>query len=256
MTLFRMAGKVALVTGGAAGIGQATALRLAEHGAEVVVADRDGQGAGAVAARIAAEGGVASAVTTDVACDEALERLVAVALQRHGRIDVLVCNAGIAGAPSSLVDAADEDYDRLMRVNLRSTWKLAGLVSPGMVDQRSGAIVLLSSIAGLRGNRALGLYSLGKAAVASLARNLAVELGPHNVRVNAISPGVIATAFARPLTDDPAVAERRLALTPLRRFGTPDEVAGAVLFLASPAGAFVTGHNLVVDGGTLIGDGS
>jgi NAD(P)-dependent dehydrogenase (short-subunit alcohol dehydrogenase family) len=117
-------------------------------------------------------------------------------------------------------------------------------------------VILTSSIAGLRGNKSIGLYGLSKAGGAELARNLAVEWGPRNVRVNAISPGMIRTEFARPLLDNPEIMTRRLAMTPLRRVGEPDEIAGVAVMLAAPAGAFITGQNLVVDGGTIIGDGN
>jgi NAD(P)-dependent dehydrogenase (short-subunit alcohol dehydrogenase family) len=143
-----------------------------------------------------------------------------------------------------------------MTVNLRSILWLTSLVIPGMAARGGGSVILTSSLSGLRGNQSLGLYGLSKAGCAQLARNLAVEWGPKNVRVNAISPGVIATEFARPLTDNAEVLARRLALTPLRRTGTPAEIAGVAVLLAAPAGAFITGQNLVVDGGTLIGDGS
>jgi NAD(P)-dependent dehydrogenase (short-subunit alcohol dehydrogenase family) len=173
-----------------------------------------------------------------------------------GQIDVLVCNAGVAPHWGPIATSSSRDWDVTMAVNLRSVVRLTTLVIPGMALRRDGAVILTSSIAGLRGNRAVGLYALSKAAVAQLARNLAVEWGPSNVRVNAVSPGVINTEFARPLLDDPATTARRVALTPLRRVGEPREVAGIAVMLASAAGAFVTGQNIVVDGGTLVGDGS
>lgn len=125
-----------------------------------------------------------------------------------------------------------------------------------MADGGGGSVVLMASIAGVRGNKSLGLYGLSKAGLAQLARNLAVEWGPANIRVNAISPGVIDTEFARPLTDNPEVLQRRLALTPLRRVGRPEEVAALAMLLAAPGGAFISGQNLIVDGGTTIGDGN
>jgi NAD(P)-dependent dehydrogenase (short-subunit alcohol dehydrogenase family) len=143
-----------------------------------------------------------------------------------------------------------------MTVNLRSALWLTSLVIPGMAQRRDGAVILTASLSSLRGNKGIGLYGLSKAGVAQLARNLAVEWGPANVRVNAISPGVIATEFARPLTDNEALLARRLALTPLRRVGEPAEIAGVAVMLAARAGAFITGQNLIVDGGTLISDGN
>lgn len=254
--LFSLCGRVALVTGAARGIGRSTALAMARGGAHVVVSDLDAQGAMAVAAEIAALGGEALAIECDVADDEALRRMVQDATNRFGRIDILVCNAGIAPHLGPLAGASDDDYRRTLDVNLRSAWKLTSLVTPCMVERREGAIVLISSIAGVRGNKALGLYSLSKAGVAALARNIAVELGPYNVRANALSPGVVTTEFAKGLTDNAEFVARRVAQTPLRRFGTPDEIAASAVFLASPGGAFITGQNLVIDGGTTIGDGS
>lgn len=143
-----------------------------------------------------------------------------------------------------------------MTVNLRSAVWLSNALLPHMAKAGGGSVVLMASIAGVRGNRGLGLYGLSKAALTQLARNLAVEWGPSNIRVNAISPGVIHTEFARPLTDHPEVMQRRLALTPLRRVGTPQEVAAVALLLAAPGGAFISGQNLIVDGGTTIGDGN
>jgi len=229
---------------------------MARCGARVVASDLDLPGAQAVAHEINATGEEAIALPCDVADDAALARAVDAATERFGRIDVLVCNAGIAPHLGPLAQADDAHYRQTMDVNLRSAWKLTSLVTPGMVARRDGVVILVSSIAGVRGNKALGLYSLSKAAVASLARNLAVELGPSNVRANALSPGVVTTEFAKGLTDNPAFVERRVAQTPLRRFGTPDEIAAAAVFLASPGGAFITGQNLVIDGGTTIGDGS
>lgn len=256
LDLFSLRGRVALVTGAARGIGRSTALTMARHGARVVVSDRDVHGALAVAGEIVAMDGAALGIECDVADDDALRRLVKGAIDRFGRIDILVCNAGIAPHLGPLAEARDDEYRSTLDVNLRSAWKLTSLVTPAMVERRDGVVVLISSIAGVRGNKALGLYSLSKAAVAALARNIAVELGPYNVRANALSPGVVTTEFAKGLTDNAEFVARRVAQTPLRRFGTPDEIAAAAVFLASPGGAFITGQNLVIDGGTTIGDGS
>jgi NAD(P)-dependent dehydrogenase (short-subunit alcohol dehydrogenase family) len=143
-----------------------------------------------------------------------------------------------------------------MDTNLRSALWLCSAVIPGMAARGAGSVILMSSIAGIRGNKSIGLYGLSKAALAQLARNLAVEWGPSGVRVNAISPGLIRTPLAEPLLTNSAFMERRLALTPLRRIGEPHEIAGAAVLLASRAGAFITGHNLIIDGGTTISDGN
>jgi len=167
-----------------------------------------------------------------------------------------VCNAGVAPHAGPIASATDADWDLTMTVNLRSALWLTSLVIPGMAQRRDGVVILTASLSSVRGNKGIGLYGLSKAGVAQLARNLAVEWGPANVRVNAISPGVIATEFARPLTDNETVLARRLALTPLRRVGEPAEIAGVAVMLAARAGAFITGQNLIVDGGTLISDGN
>jgi NAD(P)-dependent dehydrogenase (short-subunit alcohol dehydrogenase family) len=222
----------------------------------VVVSGEDAAACEQAASVLRAEGLVASGVRCDVADRAQVDALAAQVIERHGRIDVLVCNAGIAPHMGPIATASADDYERTMTVNLRSALWLTSAVIPHMARGGGGSVVLMSSIAGIRGNRGLGVYSLSKAGLAALARNLAVEWGPLQIRVNAISPGVVQTEFARPLTDNDAAMQRRLALTPLRRTGTPEEIAAAVLYLASPAGAFVTGHNLIVDGGTTIGDGS
>lgn len=183
----------------------------------------------------------------DVADPEAQRALVDATAVRFGGIDILVCNAGVA-------DRAG--YDRVMAVNLGAMVTLTDLALPRMAARGGGAVILIASIAALRGNQAIHAYALAKAGVIQLARNLAVQWGPSGIRTNAIAPGLIETGFARSLLDDVAFMERRMQMTPLRRPGTPAEVAGAALFLASAGGGFVNGHTLVVDGGTLITDGS
>ena len=195
-------------------------------------------------------------MTCDLAQRVSVDALADAALAWHGRIDTLVCNAGIQGPAGPLAEATDQEWDAVMTVNLRSMAWLTTRLIPSMAARGGGSVILMSSIAGLRGNKAIGLYSLSKAAVAALARNLAVEWGPQGVRVNAISPGLIRTPLAEGMLADAALMQRRLSLTPLRRVGEPHEVAGAAVLLASRAGGFITGHNLVIDGGTTIGDGN
>ncbi|WP_085316727.1 SDR family NAD(P)-dependent oxidoreductase [Derxia lacustris] len=254
--LFDLSGQVALVTGAARGLGRAIAETLAAQGAAVIVSDIDGAGCAAVAEALVARGACALDIACDVASIEQLDRLVERALAFAGRIDLLVCNAGIEGPVGPLDAATDADWQRVMDINLRGPAALTSRVIPGMAARGGGSVVLMSSIAGLRGNRAIGLYGLSKAALAQLARNLAVEWGPRGVRVNAIAPGLVRTPLAAGLIADEAFMARRLAATPLRRVGEPDEIAGVVAMLASRAGGFITGHTLVVDGGTTIGDGS
>jgi NAD(P)-dependent dehydrogenase (short-subunit alcohol dehydrogenase family) len=254
--LFDLSGKAALVTGATRGIGRSIAEELGRAGARVVVSSESHAECAQSAIQLQNEDIDAHGIGCDLAVEGQVDALVRGAHEAMGQIDVLVCNAGVAPHWGPIATSSAQDWDLTMTVNLRSVLRLTALVIPGMASRRDGAVVLMSSIAGLRGNRSIGLYAVSKAAVAQLARNLAVEWGPSNVRVNAISPGVIDTEFAKPLLDDPAAITRRIALTPLRRVGEPREVAGIVVMLASAAGAFVTGQNIVVDGGTLVGDGS
>lgn len=252
--LFSLAGKTALVTGSHRGIGYAIARQMGLAGARVAISSNDAPGCAAALARLRADDIDAVAIACDVAVDAELDRLVAETREAFVAIDILVCNAAINPHFGSLTAATDAEYEAIMRVNLRSTMQLCNRVIPAMAERRDGAVILISSISGLRGNGKIGVYALSKAAVAQLARNYAVEFGPANVRVNAISPGLIDTEFATPITGNPDILAPRLLKTPLRRVGTVDEIAGAAVFLASSGGAFVTGHNLVVDGGTTIGD--
>jgi NAD(P)-dependent dehydrogenase (short-subunit alcohol dehydrogenase family) len=188
---------------------------------------------------------------------ESADRLAEAAYARlGGAVDILVSNAGIEGPVGATGVAQETDYLRVFDVNLHSAYWLASAIAPGMREAGGGAIVLMASLSAMRGNRMIGPYAMSKAALAQMARNLAVELGPHNIRANAIAPGLIETPFSRALMSDEAFMKRRLAATPLRRVGQPNEVAATALWLVSPGGAFTTGQTIVVDGGTLIGDGS
>jgi NAD(P)-dependent dehydrogenase (short-subunit alcohol dehydrogenase family) len=249
--LFDLSGKGAIVTGSTRGIGRAIAEALIAAGARVVISSEDA----ADTARVAAELGMPG-ITCDVTDHAALKGLVSEGEAALGGLDVLVCNAGITGRAGPFAELDLDDYARVMAINLTAQVVLCNHALPRIAAQGGGAVVLISSLSGLRGNGRINAYALSKAGVAQLARNLTVEWGPQNVRVNAVSPGFIATELSQHLLDNAEFMARRMAMTPLRRPGTPAEVAGAAVFLASPAGAFVTGHNLVVDGGTLITDGS
>lgn len=250
MSMFDLTGKAALVTGSTRGIGRAIAEAMIAHGARVVISSENAADTDTVAAELGQPG-----VACDVSDPAKLAALVDRTAAALGGIDILVCNAGVPEPFGSFADMDIEAYDRVIAINLTSQVRLTKLALPHLIE-RQGNVIFTASLSALRGNGGINAYALAKAALAQLARNLAVQFGPHGVRANAISPGVIETELSRSLLDNHAVRDRRMALTPLRRPGTPAEVAGAAVFLASPAGGFVTGHNLVVDGGTLITDGS
>jgi NAD(P)-dependent dehydrogenase (short-subunit alcohol dehydrogenase family) len=252
-TFFSCAGQVAIVTGAGTGIGRVSAEALAAAGARVVLAGLASSLPQKAAAEIVERGGEAIGVSCDVTDAGELADLVHSTLARWGRLDTVLANAGAALDDPDGTDAVAR-LDRMFDLHVRSVARLAELALPVMARGGGGAFIVMSSLSGLRGNRVLSGYGVTKAANAQLARNLAVQWGSRGIRANAISPGVIATDFARPITDDPAASPVRLAKTPLGRFGTPEEVAGAVVWLASPAGAFVSGQNIVIDGGTLISD--
>ena len=253
MTLFDLTGKVAVVTGSTKGIGEAIVHRLAEHGAKVVVSSRKADACDSVAAAINAKHpGQALALPCNIADKEALQALVDGTTKLWGKIDVLVCNAAVNPYFGPSKDMPDEALDKIMSSNVKSNHWLAHMVLPQMVERNDGAIIIISSIGGIRGSSVIGGYCLSKAADFQLARNLAVEYGRHNIRVNCIAPGLIKTDFARALWEDPDILKRSTSTAPLKRIGEPDEIAGAAVFLASKAGAFMTGQQMVIDGGTTI----
>ena len=250
--LFRLDGKVALVSGGTGGLGFAIAECLIAQGARVVVSSENESAVRDAAQRL---GNNATGLTCDVADEAACASLVAGTLQWGGKLDILVCAAGITGPSGPTAGMALSDFDRVVAVNLRGMLALTSYAMASL-EQVSGCVVLVGSISASRGNRSINAYALAKAGVVQLARNLAVEWGPRGVRINSLSPGFIAAGIATPLLNDEAFMSRRIAMTPLRRAGQASEVAGAAAFLASPAAGFVTGHDLIVDGGTLITDGN
>jgi NAD(P)-dependent dehydrogenase (short-subunit alcohol dehydrogenase family) len=254
MNLFDLTGKVALVTGSTKGIGEAIVHRMAEHGAKVVVSSRKADACEKVAADINKARGadVAAPIACNINYKEQLQNLVAQTRAKWGRIDVLVCNAALNPYYGPQMDIPDEAFDKIMGANVRSNHWLCQLVLPEMKERKDGAIIIVSSIGGLRGSPVLGAYCISKAADFQLARNIAVEYGPYNIRANAIAPGLIKTDFAKALWDNPETLKRSTAGAPLRRIGEPDEIAGAAVFLASKAGSFMTGQAVVVDGGATI----
>jgi NAD(P)-dependent dehydrogenase (short-subunit alcohol dehydrogenase family) len=253
MNLFDLTGKVALVTGSTKGIGEAIVHRLAEHGAKVVVSSRKADACEKVAADINKERGkeMAAPIPANINYKEQLEQLVAKTREKWGKIDILVCNAALNPYYGSSMDIPDDAFDKIMGANIRSNHWLSQLVIPEMKERKDGSIIIVSSIGGLRGSPVIGAYCISKAADMQLARNIAVEYGPHNIRANCIAPGLIKTDFAKALWDNPETLKRSTAGAPLRRIGEPDEIAGAAVFLASKAGAFTTGQTFVIDGGAL-----
>ena len=250
ISLFDLSGKIAVVTGSTRGLGYAIAEAMVAHGATVIVSSESANDTAAAAEKLGATG-----IVCDVSDDTAIASLVAQTIDRFGGIDILVSNAGIQGGPSA--DPLDMAvFDRVIAVNLRSMAVLTKHALPAMAGREGASVILIASIAGLRGNARIDAYALAKAGVTQLARNLAVQWGPKGVRSNAIAPGLIETSFASGLMGDAAFMERRMQMTPLRRVGRPHEIAGAALFLAAPAGGFVNGQVIVVDGGTVITDGS
>lgn len=257
-TLFDLSGKTAVITGASRGIGEAIARRLAQHGANVVVSSRRIGVCEEVAASINAELGrlAAKATTCNISHKDDLQKLVDFATKEFGQIDILVSNAAVNPFYGSSADISDEQFEKIMRCNVMSSHWLSQMVVPQMAERNDGAIIIVSSIGAMLGSATIGAYGISKAADLQLARNLAVEYGPNNIRVNCICPGVVKTYFAEALWKDPKVEAMVTKQLPLRRFGCPDDIAGAAVFLASPAGAWMTGQEMVIDGGTVISSGS
>jgi NAD(P)-dependent dehydrogenase (short-subunit alcohol dehydrogenase family) len=255
LSLFDLAGKSAVITGSSRGIGKAIAERMAEHGARVVISSRKADACEAVAAEINARYGQGTAIAApaSISSKADLERLVETANQAFGKIDILVANAASNPHFGSILSIPDEAFRKILENNVMATNWLAQLVMPQMIERRDGVFIIVSSVGGLRGSPMIGGYNVSKAADFQLARNLAVELGPYNIRVNCIAPGLVKTDFAKALWEDPERLEKTTSTTPLRRIGEPDDIAGAAVFLASQAGAFMTGQAIVVDGGATIG---
>jgi NAD(P)-dependent dehydrogenase (short-subunit alcohol dehydrogenase family) len=245
--LFSLKDKVVLVTGASGGLGSAIVDAMASHGAKVIATDQKNLHT--------AKRDVAF-IACDLSRNEDMDKLIEEAKAIYGRIDVFVSNAGVQGPAGPIALITDDDWDFVMSINLKSALRLCSALIPDMAERGQGSVILMSSIAGLRGNKAIGLYGLSKAGLAQLARNLAVEWGPKGIRVNAISPGLIRTPLATELLENEPFMARRLLSTPLRRVGEPEEIAGVAVMLASRAGGFISGQNIIVDGGTTISDGS
>jgi NAD(P)-dependent dehydrogenase (short-subunit alcohol dehydrogenase family) len=254
MSLFDLTGKVAIITGSSRGIGKAIAERMAEHGAKVVISSRKPEPCEEVAASInkARGAGTAISVPANISSKTDLKHLVDETCRQLGKVDIVVCNAASNPYYGPMAGIEDDQFRKILENNVIANHWLINFAVPQMIERKDGAIVIVSSIGGLRGSPVIGAYNVSKAADFQLARNLAVEYGPHNVRVNCIAPGLIRTDFAKALWENPDTLKRATSGAPLRRIGEPDEIAGAAVFLASAAGSFMTGQALVVDGGATI----
>jgi dehydrogenase/reductase SDR family member 4 len=252
MSMFDLTGRVAVITGSSRGIGRAIALECAKMGANVVVSSRKIDACEAVVSEIKAAGGNASAIACNVGVKFDLEALVAHATRESGRIDILIPNAAINPVYGPSSKTPDDVWNKVLTSNLTATHWLCQMVLPGMAERGGGSVVLLSSIVSVFGAANLGIYAISKAAEAQLARNLAVEWGARNIRVNSIGPGVVKTDFAKALYEDPKAAAIVANSTCLKRLGEPDDIAGVAVFLASDAAKYITGQLILVDGGTSI----
>ncbi len=243
--MIELTGRVALVTGASRGIGRAIAIKLAGQGATVIAAAR-GENAKATAETIAASGGTAEAASADVSDSAAIEQLVSGTLARHGRIDILVSNAGIT-KDQLLLRMKREDWDAVLTTNLTAAFALTQAVLKPMIRQKSGRIICIGSVVGQTGNAGQANYAASKAGLIGLAKSIAQEVASRNITVNVVAPGLIDTDMTRAITGD---AQQQWAeKIPLKRLGTPDDIAAAVCFLASDEAAYITGQVLAVNGG-------
>jgi len=249
---FDLTGQVAVITGSSKGIGRSIAETMAAMGAKVVVSSRKADACETVAESIRKAGGDATVIPCNIGRRQECEALIAGAVAKYGKVDALVCNAAVNPYFGPLAGISDDAFDKIMASNIKSNLWLANLTAPGMAERGGGTITIVSSIGGLKGSERLGAYGISKAADFGLARSLAVEWGPKNIRVNSIAPGLVKTDFARALWEDPANLKKRTDTTPLRRIGDPEDIGGIAAFLASPAAAFITGQIIVADGGVTI----
>ena len=251
--LFDLSGKVAIVTGSSRGIGRAIAEALVDHGAKVVISSRKQDACDQVVAEINA--GRAIAVAANISSKEDLQNLVDETRRQLGRIDILVCNAASNPYYGPMAGISDDQFRKILDNNVIANHWLISMAAPEMLERGEGSIIIVSSIGGLTSSTMIGAYNISKAADFQLARNLAAEFGPRGVRVNCIAPGLVKTDFARALWENPDTLKAVTRSTPLRRIGEPHEIAGAAVYLASPASAFMTGQAMIVDGGSTIGVG-
>jgi len=254
MSLFDLKGKSAIITGSSRGIGRAIAEAMADQGARVVISSRKPGPCEEVAADINKKhgDGTAIAIPANISSKEDLQAMVDETNKSFGKIDIVVCNAASNPYYGPMAGISDDAFTKILQNNIISNHWLIQMCAPQMRERKDGAIIIVSSIGGLRASPVIGAYNISKAADFQLARNLAAEFGADNIRVNCIAPGLIKTDFAKALWDNPETLKRALTGTPLKRIGEPEEIAGAAVYLASKAGAYMTGQMLVVDGGATV----
>ena len=254
MSLFDLKGKSAIITGSSRGIGRAIAEAMADQGARVVISSRKPGPCQEVADAINKKhgDGTAIAIPANISSKEDLQAMVDETNKSFGKIDIVVCNAASNPYYGPMAGISDDAFTKILQNNIISNHWLIQMCAPQMRERKDGAVIIVSSIGGLRASPVIGAYNISKAAGFQLARNLAAEFGADNIRVNCIAPGLIKTDFAKALWDNPETLKRALAGTPLKRIGDPEEIAGAAVYLASKAGAYMTGQMLVVDGGATV----
>lgn len=251
--LFDMTGKVAIVTGSSRGIGEAIAHALADHGAKVTITSRNLEPCQAVADAINAKHpGAALAITSSLSSKESLQAMVDATVEKFGPVDVLICNAASNPHYGPMATITDEQFRKTLDNNIVAQHWLIQMCAPSMIERKSGSVVIVSSIGGLRGSPILGAYAITKAADIQMTKNLAREYGRSNVRINTIAPGLVKTDFAKALWENPENLKASTSNASLGRIGEPHEIAGAAVYLASDASSFMTGQVMVVDGGVVV----
>ena len=251
MSLFNLKNKSFLITGSSKGIGKSIAFHAADHGAQVIISSRKIDACKETANEINEHCGaeVAFPIQANIAHEEELNDLVAQTNKLLGKIDVLICNAATNPFMGSMADIPSDAFDKVMNNNIKANHILTNLVTPQMIDRKDGVIIIISSVGGTIGSNLIGTYNISKAADIQMVKNITVEYGHHNIRANTVAPGLIRTDFARGLWENPVIHEQYTKTHPMRRIGEPDEVAGAVIMLASDAGKYINGQTIIVDGG-------
>ena len=254
MSLFSLKNKSILITGSSKGIGKSIAHQSALMGANVIISSRKIDACEDTAKEINDDIGkeVAFPIACNIADDDQLKNLVNKTMQTLGGIDSLICNAATNTFMGSMLDMDIEQFDKVMHNNIRSNQLLCNLCLPNMIKKRDGSIIIISSIAAIKGSAFLGAYNISKAADVMIVKNIAAEFGNKNIRANSIAPGLIKTDFAKGLWENPDILNAVLQSNPMKRIGEPDEIAGAAIMLSSNAGSYINGQTIVIDGGTTI----